>query len=155
MDVKTRLASFHSYLYDNLVYVLVDLSDEQLAYRVPLIDERPLREVALHAYRPVLATACVACGEPWPSRVPVPTTKDAFLDLLQTMRTQIDALIDRLPSNALERTITLPWDENQNMIDAFQQNIGHGMLHVGQIYGIRACGGFPPPTEEPKPQRGK
>src|SRR6266852_5320429 len=128
MDMKAQLVSLHSYLYQNLVHVLIDLSDEQLAYRAPLIDQRPLREVALHAYRPLLAVACVACGEEWPPRVSVPTTKEEFLGLLQTMRTRIDALIERLPSDALERTISLPWQVQQNMIDAFNQNIGHGMF---------------------------
>lgn len=155
MDIKTQLASFHAYLYHHLVNVLTDLSDEQLAYAAPLIDERPLREVALHAYRPLLAVACVACGEEWPPRVSVPTTKEGFLDLLQTMRTRIDALIERLPSDAVERTISLPWQAQQNMIDAFNQNIGHGMFHIGSIAGIRAWGGFPLPAEESKPQRGK
>ncbi|QBD79427.1 DinB family protein [Ktedonosporobacter rubrisoli] len=155
MDIKTQLTSFHAYLYHHLVNVLIDLTDEQLAYTAPLIDERPLREVALHAYRPLLAVACVACGQEWPPRVSVPTTKEAFLDLLQTMRTHIDALIDRLPSDALELTISLPWQAQQNMIDAFNQNIGHGMFHIGSISGIRASGGFPLPAEESKPQRGK
>src|SRR6266852_2068587 len=137
MDMKAQLVSLHSYLYQNLVHVLIDLSDEQLAYRAPLIDQRPLREVALHAYRPL------------------PTTKEALLDLLQTMQTQIDGLIDRLPSDTLKRTISLPWDAQQNTVDALNQTIGHGLLHVGSIYGIRAFGGFPLPTEEPKPLRGK
>jgi len=155
MDMKAQLVSLHSYLYQNLVHVLIDLSDEQLAYRAPLIDQRPLREVALHAYRPLLAVACVACGEEWPPRAPLPTTKEALLDLLQTMQTQIDGLIDRLPSDTLKRTISLPWDAQQNTVDALNQTIGHGLLHVGSIYGIRAFGGFPLPTEEPKPPRGK
>jgi hypothetical protein len=155
MDIQSQLASFHSFLYQNLVQVLIDLSDEQLAYSAPLIDERPLREVALHAYRPVLAVVCVAAGENWPPRVPIPTTKEGFLDLLQTMHTQIAALINQLPNDAVEQTISLPWDEQQNMVDAFNQNIGHGMLHVGTIYGIRASGGFPLPAEGPMPPRGK
>ncbi len=88
-------------------------------------------------------------------RAPLPTTKEALLDLLQTMQTQIDGLIDRLPSDTLKRTISLPWDAQQNTVDALNQTIGHGLLHVGSIYGIRAFGGFPLPTEEPKPPRGK
>lgn len=153
MNMKAQLVSLHSYLYQNLVNVLIDLTDEQLAYSAPLIDQRPLREVALHAYRPLLAVACVACGEEWPPRTPLPATKDAFLDLLQTMQTQIDALISHLPSDAAERTISLPWDAQQNMVDALNQSMGHGLLHVGCIYGIRAFGGFPLPPEEPKPPR--
>ncbi|GCE10708.1 DinB family protein [Tengunoibacter tsumagoiensis] len=88
-------------------------------------------------------------------RVATPTTKEGLLNLLQAMRTQIETLIEHLPSHVLEQTISLPWDERQHTIDAFNQNIGHGMLHVGQIHGIRACGGFPLPAEEPKPPRGK
>lgn len=82
MNMKAQLVSLHSYLYQNLVNVLIDLTDEQLAYSAPLIDQRHLREVALHAYRPLLAVACVACGEEWPHRAPLPATKEAFLDLL-------------------------------------------------------------------------
>jgi hypothetical protein len=155
MDAKKQLISFHAYLYNHLVNALIDLSDEQLACSAPLIDERPLHEVALHAYRPLLAAACVACDQEWPSRTPIPITKEGFLDLLQTMRTRIDALIDHLPSDALTRTISLPWDTQQNMIDAFNQTIGHGLLHIGSIYGIRACGGFPLPVEQAKPSREK
>lgn len=155
MDMKAQLVSLHSYLYQNLVNVLIDLSDEQLAYTAPLIDQRPLREVALHAYRPLLVVACVACAQEWPPRVSIPATKEAFLDLLQSMQMQIDALIDHLPSDAWERAISLPWNAQQNIIEALNQSIGHGLLHVGSIYGIRAWGGFPLPPEDPKPPRGK
>ncbi len=153
MDTKTQLASLHSYLNQHLVNVLIDLSDEQLAYRAPFIDQRSLREVALHAYRPVLAVACVACSEAWPPRTPLPTTKEALLDLLQTMQAQIAERIDGLSSDALERTLHLPWNTQQNTVDALNQSIGHGLLHIGSIYGIRAFGGFPLPTEDPKPPR--
>ena len=143
MEVKPILSYLHSQLYEGLIVILTDLTDQQLEYQAPDIDTRSIRDVAMHAYRPVLAIACVLAGEEWPVRPHVPDSKDELFALLQTMHTHIDECLMRIPIGKLEETISLPWDQSKSGLEALAGSFMHGMQHVGAIQGIRACGGFP------------
>ncbi|GCE46452.1 broad specificity phosphatase PhoE [Thermosporothrix hazakensis] len=149
------LSPFNAYLYQQVRAVVTGLTDEQLAYSAPAIDLRPLREVAIHAYRPVLVVACVATGKEWPPRLPQPRTADELFAQLATMHQQIEACLTGLTPEDWQRTITLPWNPSISVYEALIESIGHGLVHVGCMQGIRAFGGFPTPPEEPKPQRGQ
>jgi hypothetical protein len=151
METRTYLQSFHTYLYTNLIAILTDLTDEQIAYSAPQIDTRNIRDVAIHAYRPVLAVACLIAGREWPNRPQLPENVEDLLILLQAMHTQITNLLTvDITSKMLERTISLPWNKEQDAAAALIESIGHGLLHIGNIQGIRAIGGFPTPAEEAK-----
>jgi hypothetical protein len=153
MDAKNSVSYSHLQLYRSLIDILSDLTDQQLAYSTPQIDTRPIRDIAIHAYRPVLAIVCVLAGEDWPARPQSPTTKAELFTLLQAMHTHIHACIICISPTQLEQGISLPWKQQQNGLEALIDSFMHGMLHIGAIQGIRACGGFPTPPEEPKPAR--
>ncbi len=155
MEAQTTLAIFHAHLYQDLVNMLADLTEGQLEYSAPQIDSRCIRDVAIHAYRPLLAVACVLTGEEWPARPQIPATKDELFQLLHTMRLSIDERIASLTPAMLERTINLPWHQQQNGLESIIESLAHGSLHTGALQGIRAIGGFPTPAEDPKPPRGK
>jgi hypothetical protein len=154
MEAKTILSYLHSQLYDSLIAILTDLTDQQLEYHAPQIDTRSIRDVAIHAYRPVFAIACVLAREKWPVRPQLPVTKNELFNLLQTMHTQTDAYLIRIPLDTLDEAIPLPWNQNQSGLEALVGSFMHGIQHIGAIQGIRAFGGFPTPPEDPKPARG-
>jgi hypothetical protein len=154
METKTILSYLHSQLYDDLIAILTDLTDQQLEYKAPQIDTRSIRDVAIHAYRPVFAIACVLAGEEWPVRPQLPVTKYELFDLFQTMRTHIDECIIRIPFDKLDEIISLPWNQQQSRLEALAGSFMHGMQHIGAVQGIRAFGGFSTPPEDPKPARG-
>lgn len=154
MDAQTSLSLFHERLYQDLINILADLTDIQLEYAAPQIDNRCMRDVAIHAYRPVLAVACVLADDEWPVRPILPTATDELLQLLHCMRLSIDDRLARLAAPALEQTISLPWQQQQRGLDAMIDCLTHGLLHVGAIQGIRAFGGFPTPAENSVPPGG-
>ena len=154
METKTILSYLHSQLYDSLITILTDLMDQQLEYNASQIDTRSISDVALHAYRPVFAIACVLAGEEWPVRPQLPVAKNELFDLFQTMRTHIDECIIHIPFAKLDEIISLPWNQQQSGLEAFVGSFMHGMQHIGAIQGIRAFGEFPMPPEDPKPARG-
>lgn len=45
-ETKTILSYLHSQLYDSLISILTDLTDQQLEYKAPQIDTRSIRDVA-------------------------------------------------------------------------------------------------------------
>lgn len=141
-------------MYDSLIAILTDLTNQQLEYQAPQIDTRSIRDVAIHAYRPVFAIVCVLGGEKWPARPQLPVTKNELFDLIQAMHTQIDECIIHIPLDKLDETISLPWNQNKSGLEALAGSFMHGMQHVGAIQGIRAFAGFPTPPEDPKPDRG-
>jgi hypothetical protein len=154
VEAKHIFFSLHASLYQALIDILADLTDTQLEYCAHQIDARSIRDVALHAYRPLLAVACVLTGDGWPDRPELPTTKDDLLQLLYTMKGHIDACISRITPELLEQSISLPWKQQQQGLDALIEGCTHGFFHVGTIQGIRAFGGFSTPEEDPKPPRG-
>jgi hypothetical protein len=154
LEAKTILSYLHSDLYHSLITILTDLTDQQLEYKAPQIDTRSIRDVAIHAYRPVLATACVLAGEEWPARPQLPVTKNELFDLFQSMRTHIDECIIHIPFDKLDEIIPLPWNQQQSGLEALVGSFMHGIQHIGAIQGIRAFGEFPTPPEDPKPARG-
>ena len=154
LGAKTILSYLHSDLYHSLITILTDLTDQQLEYQAPQIDTRSIRDVAIHAYRPVFAIACVLAEEGWPARPQLPVTKYELFDLFKTTHTHIDECIIRIPLDKLDETISLPWNQQQSGLEALIGSFMHGMQHIGAIQGIRAFGGFPTPPEDPKPDRG-
>jgi hypothetical protein len=65
MDTKTFVIATTGRLKWWLHHTLEDLSPEQLHYRTPLIDDRPIAEVAMHATVILLGNALVAAGKHW------------------------------------------------------------------------------------------
>lgn len=124
------------------------LIDEQIRFAAPALDSRGIDQVAVHAYRPVLAVACVVAGEDWPERDPDPPDLPGLMRLLEAMYARVDALLTQLPSESLARTISLRWASEIGALEALVNVLAHGFVHVGAIRGIRAIGGFPPPAEE-------
>ncbi len=66
MDTRTFIIATNGRVKWWLHHTLEDLSPEQLRYRTPLIDDRPIAEVAMHAAVILLGNALVAAGKPWP-----------------------------------------------------------------------------------------
>jgi hypothetical protein len=65
MDTKAFVIATNGRLKWWLHHTLEDLSPEQLHYRTPLIDDRPIAEVAMHAVVILLGNALVAAGKHW------------------------------------------------------------------------------------------
>lgn len=148
IHTRAILLNLNDQLYRALFSVLTPISDEQILYTAPTIDRRCIRDVAIHAYRPVLAVACVATNQPWPSRPQVPRGVDELLTLLESMHIQIEDLFEELHDDLLVRPITLPWAEQINCLEALLESLAHGLQHVGALQGMRALGGFPTAPEE-------
>ena len=148
IHTRAILLNLNDQLYRALFAVLTPISDEQILYIAPTIDRRCIRDVAIHAYRPILAVACVATNQLWPSRPQVPRSADELLTLLESMHIQIEDLFEDLHDDLLVRPITLPWIEQINCLEALLESLGHGLQHVGALQGMRAMGGFPIMLEE-------
>ena len=148
IHAKAVLLTLNEQLYRALFAVLTPFSDTQILYVALSIDRRTLRDVAIHAYRPVLAVACVASDHPWPPRPQTPRSVDELLTLLESMHIQIEDLFAQLHDEMLVRRISLPWVEGINCLEALLESLAHGLQHVGTLQGIRALGGFPVPLED-------
>ena len=147
-DTNTQaLRAMNDRLNTELRHVIEGLTDEQLLYHAPAIDERPLEEVALHAYKSLLDFAATVSGRPWPEAAVVPGKAADLISQLNEMYLMVDEILTALPDDALEQEYTLPWDQKIKGIDAIADGLSHGLVHVGNIMGIRAIGGFPMPPE--------
>ena len=126
---------------------LVDVRDEHIHYSAPVLDERSIRDIAIHTYRPVLAVVAVIADQPWPPRPLLPTSLSDLYALLRSMHTQIDLWLPQLPHPVLLQPVTLPWGFYKTGTEAITGSFAHGFVHTGVILGIRAIGGFPCPPE--------
>jgi len=122
---------------------LIDISNEQIQYSASPLDARSIRDVVIHAYRPVLAVVCTAAGEEWPPRPALPETVEQLLALLETMYQSVDDLLAGLDHAKLAKILSLPWSQQMSGLEAINNCLAHGLVHAGVLQGIRACGGFP------------
>jgi hypothetical protein len=137
-----------------LHHTLSDLTPEQLQYSAPMIDDRPILEVAMHAITILLSYATVVTGrdlpvedfppDRWPPRLARPTEASELVATLDALLAQVDELLSRLPDGDLDKEVTFP-DGQQQAGDALSAGLTHALTHVGAIAGIRAIGGFPLP----------
>ncbi|HEU0001432.1 MAG TPA: DinB family protein [Ktedonobacteraceae bacterium] len=147
MTAITALRAINDRLNASLRQVVEELTDEQLLYRAPAIDERSLEEVAFHAYESLLEFAATVEGKPWPAAPVVPDTAAGIISQLNEMSLMVDEILMALPESALEQEVTLLWGQQIKGLDAIADGLEHGLIHVGTIKGIRAIGGFPTPPE--------
>lgn len=127
---------------------LQGMTDEQILFAAPALDSRDIRQIAIHAYRPVLAVACVVAGEEWPERAPLPTDLPELMRLLEAMYNRVDQLFEQLPVGSLSRTVNLRWASDVGALEALVNVLAHGFVHAGTVRGARAIGGFPAPAEQ-------
>ncbi len=155
MDTKTFIIATNNRLKWWFHHTLDDLSPEQLHYRTPLIDDRPIAEVAMHATVILLGNALVAAGrdwsledyplDGWPPRLAQPDSAAALVATLDALLAQVDELVTNIPDGELDREVILPgWQPQAG--DALSAGLVHALTHVGGIAGIRALGGFPVPA---------
>jgi hypothetical protein len=154
MDTKAFIIATNGRLKWWLHHTLEDLTPEQLHYRTPLIDDRPIAEVAMHAAVILLGNALVAAGkhwsledyplDGWPPRLARPTSAGELVATLDTLLAQVDEVVSRLSDSDLDRDVTFPWGQQQAG-DALSAGLVHALTHAGGIAGIRAIGGFPVP----------
>jgi hypothetical protein len=143
-DTNTQaLRAMNDRLNTELRRVVEGLTDEQLLYRAPAIDERSLEEVALHAYESLLGFAATVSNRPWPEATVVPGKAADLITQLNEMYLMVDEILAALPDGALEQEYTLPRGQKIKGLDAIADGLSHGLVHVGNIMGIRATGGFP------------
>ena len=148
-NINTQaLRAMNDRLNAQLQHVVADLTDEQLRYRAPAIDERSLEEVALHACESLLGFAATVSGRPWPDAVVVPEKAADLVPQLNEICLMVDEILAMLPDGALEQEYILPWGQQIKGLDALADGLAHGLVHAGNIMGIRAIGGFPVPPEE-------
>jgi DinB superfamily len=155
MDTKSFVVATNGRLKWYVNHLLNDLSDSQIHYSTPLIDDRPIMEVAMHATIVLFGTATVASGgqwslddyplDGWPPKITQPASAAELVETLHKMLTQVDELVASLPDGALDKEVTLPWGQ-QVAGDAFSSGLTHALVHMGGIGGIRALGGFPTPA---------
>ncbi len=147
MAEKSILRSMNKALKMELQKVIHDLTDTEIGYSAPSIDERSICDVAIHAHRPLLAVASVITGREWPARPPRPKDCVALGVLLGEMAEQIDEWLVESDDRVLSKPVTLRWGDFPTGTEAMINSLTHGFVHVGAIRGIRALGGFPTPPE--------
>lgn len=154
MDTRTFVIATNGRLKWWLHHTLEDLSAEQLHYRTPLIDDRPIAEVAMHATVILLGNALVAAGkhwsledyplDGWPPGLSQPASAAELVATLDTLLAQVDEVVTGFSNDDLGKEVTFPWGQQQAG-DALSAGLVHALTHVGGIAGIRALGGFPVP----------
>ncbi len=154
MDTKAFIIATNGRLKWWLHHTLEDLTPEQLRYRTPLIDDRPIAEVAMHSAVILLGNALVAAGkhwsledyplDGWPPRLAQPDSAAALVETLDALLAQVDELVEQIPADALDKEVTFPWGQQQ-AADALSAGLVHALTHAGGLQGIRALGGFPVP----------
>ena len=149
MPASTALRTMNDHFHASLMRVLSDMTDDQMLWCAVAVDARSIRDVAIHAYRALLAATTVVAEVAWPSKPVLPPTVPDLLSLLDAMHAQIDELLMHVPDDAWETTVTLPWAQQIGSLEALTGCLAHGFVHVGAIQGIRAIGGFPTPPEDP------
>lgn len=141
------LRTLNNHVGNFLRRVVEGLSDEQIHYSAPAIDERPITNLAVHAYSGTLRLANFVAGKGRSEMPTVPATTADLLALLASTHDQLDAILADLPDGALEKMYKMPWGQELSGSDAFAGALAHGLVHAGHIQGIRAIGGFPTPPE--------
>lgn len=141
------LRTLNNHVGNFLRRVVEGLSNEQIHYSAPAIDERPITELAVHAYCGTLRFANAVAGKGRSEMPPVPATTADLLTLLVSTHEQLDAILADLPDGALEKMYKMPWGQELSGANAFAGALAHGLVHAGHIQGIRAIGGFPTPPE--------
>lgn len=164
MDTAVALVlALNDQLHAAAERLLDGVNDAGAQCRAPLLEDRPLAAVALHAYYSLLGFAAVAAGREWPGAraapavggewswpaVPAPPASVAELRAaVGAMHDQIAELVRSLPADGLAREVTLPWGQRTRAFDALSGGFGHAFEHMGHIGAIRAFGGFPTPPED-------
>jgi hypothetical protein len=154
MNTKSFIIATNGRLKWWLHHTLEDLTPEQLHYRTPLIDDRPIAEVGMHAAVILLGNALVAAGkhwsqedyplDGWPPNLAQPASAAALVATLDGMLAQVDELVQQIPADALNKEVNFPWGQQQ-AADGLSAGLVHALTHAGGIQGIRALGGFPVP----------
>lgn len=144
---KRVLLLLNNNLAEELRNVVHALSDAELLFAAPVIDERCIRDVAIHVHRPVLAATAIVTGRAWPPRPSVPTDNAALQALLNEMADEINQWLSDVDEEMLAKPVTLRWGDFATGSEAILNSLAHGFVHVGAIQGIRAIGGFPLPAE--------
>ena len=147
MDAHTALQAMNRRLGAALARVLLGVDDERIFFSAPVIDARPIAEVAIHAYSSLLGFTSAVAGERWPSDPQPPASAAELLATIDAMRERTNEMIASLAEGVLETEVTLPWGQRIGALDAIADGLAHGFGHVGAIAGIRAIGGFPTPPE--------
>ena len=142
------LRALNDRLNASLHYVIEDLTDKQLGYCAPMIDERPIAAVAIHAYDSLCGFASIVAGQEWPPTPAEPTTVTELVTSLDEMYRLVDQVLAHLSSDALTQNIKLPWGQEIGGLDAIADGLSHGLVHAGALAGSRAMGGFPTPPME-------
>lgn len=127
--------------------MVTGLSDEQVRYSAPAIDERSIAGVVLHAYSSMYMLAHSFADKQWPAMPAVPTTTADLLKLLDEMHDRADQALAEMSEGAMEKLYTMPWGQKWTGAEASAAALGHCFMHAGAIQGIRALGGFPTPPE--------
>ena len=99
---------------------------EQLHYRTPLIDDRPIVEVAMHATVILLGNALVAAGmnwdlqdyplDGWPPRLAQPASAAELVVTLDTLLAQVDEVVTGLSDDDLDKDVTFPWVSSKQVM---------------------------------------
>ncbi|MEZ4861386.1 MAG: hypothetical protein R3C14_08770 [Caldilineaceae bacterium] len=143
MTEKRILLLLNKNLAEEVRNMVHDLSDTEILFVAPAIDERCIRDVAIHVHRPVLAATAVVTGRAWPPRPSWPTDGAELQVLLKEMAEQISDWLRNADEAMLSQPVTLRWGDFATGSGAILNSLVHGFVHVGAIRGIRAIGDFP------------
>src|SRR3989442_13134648 len=94
------LRALNDRLNASLHYVIEDLTDKQLGYCAPMIDERPIAAVAIHAYDSLCGFASIVAGQEWPPTPAEPPTVTELVTRLDEMYRLVDQVFSHLSSDA-------------------------------------------------------
>jgi len=149
MSDTTMFRKLNDNLWNFLRGMIKDLSDEQVSYSTTVLDGRSIAAVAVHAYGSVLYFANIIAGISMerPKKLPELTTTAALLELIDKVHAQVEQRLAELPDSALEQPCKMPWGQEIKGSEALSGVMAHSLVHVGNIQGIRAIGGFPTPPE--------
>lgn len=139
----------NQYLTQELAVALVGLIVHQIRYQAPATVERCIRDVAIHAHLPVLATAAIVAGYEWPPRPVPPESVNDLTTLLNQMAYQIEQWLSEVPLEVFLQPVELRWGPFSTGAEALANSLVPGLVHAGVIRGIRAISGFPTPPERP------
>lgn len=130
--------------------MIQDLSDEQIGYSTSVLDGRSIAVITMHAYGSVFYFANIIAGTHMerPKAPAVPTTTSALLELIEFSHDTIEQRLAELPEDALQKLCKMPWGQELQGFEALSGVMAHSLIHVGNIQGIRAIGGFPTPPEK-------
>ena len=156
MDSQAMLLELNRQIHQAFVRVIKDLSDVQIHISASEIDERPITEVALHAYSCLIGILSVVSGGEWSVRKwPIsaappdvlPVTSAASLQaVIASLDRQVNEILAGVDSQRLAQQVRLPWGY-EHAGTAAVDGFVHALQHAGAIAGIRAIAGFPTPSD--------